>query len=166
MEYYGTSYKKMKKKKNRINHGNLGELSSQYKDKLIDYVFVNMGLPGAAVIDMLISRKGDLYPLPDDMMADFKKKYGYNSGTIPAGLYKNQNNDVKTGNMATIILVSQDVSEDVVYRVTKAICEKEDKLVEIHGSMDAYKCATATENATIPVHPGALKYYKEMGYVK
>ncbi|MCG8640898.1 MAG: TAXI family TRAP transporter solute-binding subunit [Desulfobacterales bacterium] len=166
MDYYGTSYKDMKKRGIRINHGNYSELSSQYKDKLIDYVFVNLGLPGAAVIDMLISRKGDVHPLPDTLMSHFSKNYGYKSGIIKAGLYKNQENDVKTGNMGTVILVNKSVSEDVVYRITKAICENESKLADIHGSMASYKCATAIKNATIPVHPGALKYYREIGYVK
>jgi len=166
MDYYGTSYEDMKKRGIKINHSNYSELSSQYKDKIIDYVFVNLGLPGAAVIDMLISRKGDVFPLPETMMKDFFKSYGYNSGIIKAGLYKNQNNDVFTGNMGTIIMVNKSVSEDVVYRITKAICENEAKLSDIHGSMASYKCPTAIKNATIPVHPGALKFYKEMGYIK
>ncbi len=97
-------------------------------------------------------------------MKDFNASYGYNSGTIKAGTYKNQDKDVSTGNMGTVILVAKSVSEDAVYKVTKTICENESKLADIHGSMASYKCATATKNATIPVHPGALKYYKEMGY--
>lgn len=166
MEYYGTSYKDLKKRGVKINHANYSELSSQYKDRLIDYVFMNLGLPGAAVIDMLISRKGALQSLPETLMKDFTKSYGYNSGTIKAGTYKGQDNDVATGNMGTVILVAKSISEDAVYKVTKTICENESKLADIHASMASYKCATATKNATIPVHPGALKYYKEMGYVK
>ena len=166
MSYYGTSYQGLKKKGVRVNHANYSELSSQYKDKLIDYVFVNLGLPGAAVIDMLISRPGSVQPFPADALAEFTKQYGYNPGTIPANLYKNQTSPVSTGNMATIILVNRKVSSGEVYKITKAICENEAKLGDIHGSMKSYKCATATNNATIPVHPGAMKYYKEMGYIK
>jgi len=166
MEYYGTSYKDLKKRGVSINHANYSELSSQYKDRLIDYVFVNLGLPGAAVIDMLISRKGTLQSLPEELMKDFRKSYGYNPGVIKAGTYKGQENDVDTGNMGTVILVAKSISEDAVYKVTKTICENEPKLADIHSSMASYKCPTAIENATIPVHPGALKYYKEMGYVK
>ncbi len=166
MEYYGTSYEDLKKRGIRVNHANYSELASQYKDKLIDYVFMNLGLPGAAVIDMLISRKGDIHSLPADLMKEFGSSYGYNSGTIKAGTYKSQKNDVSTGNMGTIILVGKSISEDAVYKITKTICENESKLANIHGSMASYKCATATKNATIPVHPGALKYYKEMGYIK
>jgi len=166
MDYYGTSYQGLKKRGVSVNHANYSELASQYKDKLIDYVFVNLGVPGAAVIDMLISRKGDVHSLPEAMMKEFKKSYGYNTGIIKAGTYKNQNNAVSTGNMGTVILVGKSIPEDIVYRVTKTICENESKLPDIHGSMASYKCATATKNATIPVHPGAAKYYKEMGYIK
>ena len=166
MEYYGTSYKKMKKRGVKINHGNYSELSSQYKDKLVDYVFMNLGLPGAAVIDMLISRSGNVHPVPADAMDALHREYGYNSGTIKAGLYKNQDQAVSTGSMGTVILVNKSVSEDVVYRITKTICEHEAQLGEVHSSMVAYQCATAVKNAPVPVHPGALKYYREMGYIQ
>ena len=166
MEYYGTSYEGLKKRGVRVNHANYSELSSQYKDKLVDYVFVNLGVPGAAVIDMLISRKGTVSPMPEEVMAKFKSSYGYQPGFIKAGTYQDQTEDVATGNMATIIIVNKTVDNDVVYNVTKTICENEDKLSSIHGSMASYKCETAVKNATLPVHPGALKYYKEMGYVK
>jgi len=165
MKYYGTGYEDMKKRGVKINHANYVKLSNQYRDRLIDYVFVNLGLPGAAVNDMLTSRQGGIYPLPKSMMKDFGASYGYTPGIIKAGTYKGQSDDVATGKMGTVIMVNKSVSEDVVYKVTKAICENQARLTDIHDSMASYKCSTAIKNAPIPAHPGALKYYKETGYV-
>ncbi len=100
------------------------------------------------------------------MIKDFGVSYGYTPGIIKAGTYKGLNNDVATGKMGTIILVNKSVSKDVAYKVTRAICENQSKLEGIHKSMASYKCTTAIKNGPIPVHPGALKYYKKMGYVE
>ena len=65
--------------------------------------------------------------------------------------------------MATTLVVSSDVAEDTGYKITKTLCENQDKLPSIHASMDVFNCATAIKTQPIPVHPGALKYYKEKG---
>lgn len=166
MSYYGTSYKDLKKRGFKVIHGNYSEISSQYKDGLVDYAVMNLGLPGAAVIDMLLSREGEITNLPEDLMVDLKKKWGYNKGTLPANTYKGQANSVSTGNMSTIMFANNRVSEDTVYKITKALCESESQLANIHGSMKNFSCKTATVNAPLKVHPGAAKYYREMGYIK
>lgn len=166
MAYYGTSYEKMKKRGVRINHGNYSEISSQFKDKLVDYVFINLGLPASAVIDMLISRKGDLFSLPEPVLKSFNEQYGYVSSMIKAGTYKGQDQDIVTGNMRTVILVNKSVPEEIVYKLARTICENESRLGDIHKSMEAYKCATALKDPSLPAHPGAVRYYKEKGYIQ
>lgn len=165
MEYYKTSYQDLKKRGFRVVHGSYSEVASQFKDGLVDYAVVKLGVPGAAVIDMLLSRDGEVTTLPANLMASLKKNWGYNSGTIKKDTYKGQDKDATTGNMSTALIVSTDVSTDTVYKITKAICENESKLETIHSSMKFFSCKTATKDASIPVHPGAAKYYKEMGYV-
>lgn len=69
-------------------------------------------------------------------------------------------------NMATTLMASSDVSEDVVYKVTRALCESQSRLPSVHASLEDFDCKTAVEIRPIPVHPGALKYYKERGWVQ
>lgn len=166
MKYYGTSYRDLKKRGFRIVYGNYSENASQYKDGLVDYVIVNLGVPGAAVIDMLISKDGKLLDLPDDLLANLKKEWGYNKGKLVAKTYKGQNKDVVTGVMSTAFFVSNKLPEDMVYKMTKAICENESQLENIHSSMKNFSCKKAFVNSPIPLHPGAKKYYKEKGYIK
>ena len=68
--------------------------------------------------------------------------------------------------MSTIMFARNSVSTNTVYNITKAICENEADLEKIHSSMKNFSCKTATLNAPLPVHPGAAKYYREMGYIK
>lgn len=166
MEYYNTSYADLKKRGFKVVHGSYSEVASQFKDGLVEYAVVKLGVPGAAVIDMLLSRDGEVTTLPADLMSSLKKNWGYNSGTIKKDTYKGQTSDAVTGNMSTALIASTDLSTNTVYKITKAICENEDKLESIHSSMKFFSCKTATVDASIPVHPGAAKYYKEMGYIK
>jgi uncharacterized protein len=92
--------------------------------------------------------------------------YGYSKAVFPADTYPAaQDGDVPTIIMATTLMVGADVSEDAVYKITKTLCEHQGELPAIHQSMEVFDCATATENAPAPIHPGAQKYYKEKGYM-
>lgn len=167
MEIYGTNYDKMRDENNhKVNLASYADLASQYKDGQTDHIFLNLGLPGGAIIDMMLGREGKILSLPDELIDALNKEYGFNKGVIPAGTYPNQDVDIATIRMGTVIMVHADQSEDSVYKITKTFCEHTDKLIAIHSSMAAFNCSKATENAPIPVHSGAMKYYREKGYVQ
>ena len=167
MEIYGTNYDEMRDEKgHKVNLASYADLSSQYKDGQTDHIFLNLGLPGGAIIDMMLGRQGKLLSLPEDLIDALNKEYGFNKGIIPAGTYPNQDEDIATIRMGTVIMVHADQSEDTVYKITKTFCEQTEKLIAIHSSMVAFDCSRATENAPIPIHPGAMKYYREKGYVE
>lgn len=162
MAHYGTSHDDLREKRGyKINLANYSELSGQFKDRQIDYAFINLGLPGAAVIDMTLGRDADVLPLPDVILDAMHEDYGFQTGIIPANTYAGQTNDVLTLKYATVLLVSADVDADTVYKITSALCADQNKLRDIHASMAGFSCETATVNAPIPVHPGAARYYAE-----
>lgn len=165
MEYYGTSYDKMRANGAKIVQGDYNELASAYKDRHVDYIFIVLGIPGAAVIDMAQGRKGELVAWPQDIRTGMSQKYGYSIGEFPATTYPAfQKGPSPTIIMATTLMVSSDVSDDVVYKITKTLCENTAELPKIHASMSVFNCATAIKTKPVPVHPGALKYYKEKGF--
>lgn len=165
MDYFGTSYDGLRGKGFKIVQGDYNELASAWKDKQVDYMFIVLGVPGAAVIEMTQSRKGEMMPWPEDVRQAFGKKYGYSMGQFPAGTYPNlQSGPVPTIVMATTLMVSSDLSEETAYKVTKTLCENQAQLPTIHASMDVFDCKTAIKTQPVPVHPGAMKYYKEKGF--
>lgn len=165
MDYYGTSYDGLRGKGFKIVQGDYNELANAWKDRQVDYMFIVLGVPGAAVIDMTQSRKGELMPWPEDLRQAFAKKYGYSLGEFPAGTYPNlQTGPVPTIIMATTLMASSDLPEDTAYKITKTLCENQAKLPSIHASMVVFDCKTAIKTTPVPVHPGALKYYKEKGF--
>lgn len=164
MEHYGQSYDKLRANGWKIVQGDYNELSSAFKDKQVDYMFIVLGIPGAAVIDMAKGRKAELMPWPAELASTLAKKYGYSQGAFPKTTYPDaQTADVPTIIMATTLMTSTDVPEDTIYKVTKTLCEGQADLPKIHASMDVFNCKTAVKTQPIPVHPGAAKYYKEKG---
>jgi TRAP transporter TAXI family solute receptor len=164
MAHYGHTYETLRAKGWRFINADYAELSSGFKDGQIDYLFFAQGLPGASVMDMQTGRDGELLNMPETLLADIKAKYGMGSGFIPAGTYsKFQSGPVKVLNMQTTLITSKDVPDEVVYKVTKTLCENEADLPKIHASLKDYKCATAISERPVPVHPGAMRYYREKG---
>ena len=91
---------------------------------------------------------------------------GYNYTTIPANTWKGQTKEIKTVGSQQVILVSTTMSKDVAYALTKAVCENAEELAEMLPTMSYFKPAAAGKRAVtgVPLHEGAEKYYKEMGY--
>jgi uncharacterized protein len=167
MEHYGQTYESLRAKGYKIVQADYAELTSAFKDGQIDYVFFAQGLPGAAVIDMGTGREAQLLEFPKKLTDYIYSKYGMGTGLIPAGTYpKYQSKDVVVMSMATTLITSSDVSEDVIYKFTKALCESQAQLPSVHASLKDFDCKTAVKVRPVPVHPGALKYYKERSWVQ
>ena len=97
----------------------------------------------------------------------YSKDYPFlGSNVIPAGLYTGVDEDVFTVASPALLSVRKDISEEVVYEVTKAIFEHLDILAETHTQGKNIKLETALNGMSIPLHPGAEKYYKEVGLLK
>ncbi|QCK86281.1 TAXI family TRAP transporter solute-binding subunit [Phreatobacter aquaticus] len=167
LAHYGQTYDSLRARGWRFTLAAYADLASAYRDNQIDYAFFALGLPGSAVVDMATGRDGELLDIPQDVLDGFKQRHGMGSGSIPAATYprfQGSRGAVKTLVMATTLITSADVPDDVIYRVTKAICENVAELPRIHSSLADYRCETAVRDRPVPVHPGALRYYRERGF--
>jgi len=137
------------------------------KDRTVDCAVVGSGLPTAAVIDAAASMDISLIPVDKAVYEKFSKDYPFlGSNIIPAGIYNGVNEDVFTVASPALLSVREDISEDVVYEIAKALFEHLDILVETHAQGKNIKLETALNGMSIPLHSGAEKYYKEMGILK
>jgi len=85
---------------------------------------------------------------------------------IPANTYPNQPNDVQTFAVANYIFTRNNLEEDLVYKFTKALYENKADLEKAHKIASNIKPENAVDGLTVPLHPGAEKYYKEIGAIK
>jgi len=82
---------------------------------------------------------------------------------IPAGTYPSQDKDINTIAQPNFLAARADLSEDAVYQITKTIYENLPFLNAIHGATKAMAIEKAIAGLPLPLHPGAAKYYQEVG---
>ena len=78
----------------------------------------------------------------------------------------NANEKVTTVGMLATFVTSAKVPDDVVYAITKEVFENLDEFKKLHPALEGLTRETMLEGLTAPIHPGALKYYKEAGLMK
>jgi TRAP transporter TAXI family solute receptor len=85
---------------------------------------------------------------------------------VPRGLYGVVDQDLASPGFLQQLIVDAGLSDELVYRVTKLWWEHIKEIHEIAPGLDQANVKMAMENASIPFHPGALRYYKEVGVAR
>jgi TRAP transporter TAXI family solute receptor len=82
---------------------------------------------------------------------------------FPPGTYPNQDQPVRTVGSPNVLVTRADLPEEVVYQITRVIWENLGTLQEIHGATNDMRLDIAIAGLGAPLHPGALRYYREQG---
>jgi len=115
-----------------------------------------------------ISQKFDLnfLDLPDELLATLAREGEQERGAIPAGLYRGIERPIPTVvRTGTVIYGRDDLPDDFAYTVAKAMDEQQQLLQWRHLPF-SYNIHTVWKGYEVPLHPGAARYYQEMGYMK
>lgn len=140
-----------------------GETSSALQDKRIDAAVLVGSLGMSSIVEITALDLVDFLEVPDDMFAKIKTVNNtWVQFDIPANTYQHQPNPVKTYAAYNILSVVDNLPEDLAYKMTKELFEHKSDLVAIRPTMESMKYEYV-EKIAIPIHPGALKYYKEVG---
>lgn len=134
------------------------------KNRQLDATLQSAGLGVASIRDLATSVPINVVAVPEDIIA--KIGAPYIAVTIPAGTYEGQGDDVATAAVGNFLVSHEDVSEETAYQMTKALFENLDKLAASHAAAKAIKVENAVDGMPIPLHPGAERYYKEVGVLK
>jgi TRAP transporter TAXI family solute receptor len=157
----GMSYKDLAK----VEYLPFGESVELIKNRQLDATLISAGLGVAAVRDLAAAMKIVVVPIPAEVVTKIGEA-AYQTGTVPANTYGGQTEAVPTVAIQNFLVTHEGVSTDTVYKMTKAMF---DSLPELHAAHAAAK-AISKENAAkappVPLHPGAEKYYKEVGLIK
>ncbi len=136
------------------------------KDGIVDACFFNFAYPASAVMDLAATRDLVLVPVGAKLADAIVKQYPYYlKTTIPKGTYDDVGYDVLCIGDSNVMVASTNMPDDIAYKVTKALFTnvKEGKyaLVNIHPIAAQLTPANAV-NSPIALHPGAVKYFKEV----
>ena len=130
----------------------------------IDGAWIMSGAPASAVTQATTSGC-TLVNISDDIIAELQKDYPwYAPFTIPAGTYPNQDQDVQTSAIKMVMFCRGDLSDQAVYDLTRTFWENIDALGEAQVNLKGLTPEAAVADiADLPLHPGAERYYKEIG---
>ena len=131
------------------------------KNRQLDATLQSAGLGVASIRDLAASVPITVVEVPADVVA--KVGAPYMAATIPAGTYEGQDADVATAAVTNYLVTHSDVTDDVVYAMTKALFENLDDMAAAHAAAKDISLENAAKNPPAPLHPGAERYYQEKG---
>jgi uncharacterized protein len=159
---------------NGMTRKDIGEdLSSftQSVDKIKDgnlvASLITAGAPTSSVSDLANARDIRIVPLTGPAIEALQKKQPYYASVqLPANTYKGQTAPVPTLAVMAVWATHDGVTDQMAYEVTKALFENTETLGQVHPKGKEISLKTALQSVSIPLHPGAEKYYREKGLIK
>jgi len=148
----------------KADYLSFNEAAEQLKNKQIDAAFITAGIPTSAVTEVAQTADIVVIPIESQKIEELNKDYPfYTEVVIPANTYGGQNSDVTTAAVMAMLVVPESLDEDLVYKLTKAMFENRQVIIDTHSRGNDIKLETALKGMPIELHPGAQKYYDEMG---
>jgi len=142
------------------------EASRALVDQKIDAFFFTVGNPSAAIEEPAQSVDLDIVAINSDAIKKFVAEHPYYIMTkIPAGTYKGVDKDVETYAVTATVVTNESVSEEVVYDMVKTVFDNLDELKASHAAFRNLNPKEMLGGLSAPLHPGAVKYYKEKGWM-
>lgn len=138
------------------------ESSDAFQNQTIEAFFATSGIPNTSIVSAGIKRPVRLISLTDEQMTTLQAKYPfYVPVTVPGGTYTGQDTDVVVPSLTAVLITAKTLDDDTVYNLTKTLFEKKGDLV--HDKAKLLDPLFAVEGIPCPIHPGAARYYGEIG---
>jgi len=149
----------------KVEYLPFGESVELIKNRQLDATLQSAGLGVASIRDLATSVKIVVVPVPADVVAKVGDP-AYQTTTIPANTYTGQTEDVPTAAIPNFLVTHSGVSDELAYQMAKQLYANLDTLYAAHNAAKAIKLENAIKGMPVPLHPGAERYYKEVGLIK
>jgi len=148
----------------QVQRLSFADSTSYIQDGTLDAAFVTAGTPTSAVSELAATAGVRVLGIADDKIAALIEKYPYYAEqTIEGGTYSGFDETVKTVAVKAQLVVRAELSEDLVYKLTKSLFENLDAMAAVHAKGAEIKAESALEGVSLTIHPGAAKYFEEAG---
>lgn len=149
----------------KVEYLPFGESVELMKNRQLDATLQSAGLGVSSLRDLATSIKMIVVPIPQDVVLKVGDP-AYQSGVIPANTYEGQTANVPTAYVQNFLITRADAPVDMVYTMTKSMFEHLDQLKAAHAAAKSIRKEAAATGMPLPLHPGAEKYYREIGVLK
>ena len=140
----------------------LGQMVDMLADGQIDAAVWNGSIPLPPLIKLGSQNDFRLIPIPSEVTQSIQAKYpAYQDGDIRAGTYEGIAEATPSYGLGNVLVVRADVPEEIVYQATKVVMENLDHMAGVHPAWSRVSKDTILQGFVAPLHPGALRYYRE-----
>jgi len=143
------------------------EQSAALCDNKVDAIVFTVGHPNGSIKEATTSCESKLINVDNDAAKGLAADNDfYAMATIPGGMYAGTDDDVTTFGVGATFVSSANTPDDVVYEITKAVFENFDRFKKMHPAFaNLNEEDMITNNLSAPIHDGAVRYYKERGWM-
>ncbi|MDR1831670.1 MAG: TAXI family TRAP transporter solute-binding subunit [Fusobacteriaceae bacterium] len=168
LESIGCSYEDIIKWGGSVTHTDFASIVAAYQDGKCDFFMQHVSVGHPAFTELCTTADVTVGEL-DEQSLEYLKGNGYSVATMPANSFNKQTKDVICAGITTNIVTTTDLPDEIAYRIVKQIYENPEELKTGHaglGNFNREACATPELYGGFPLHPGAEKYYREIGLIK
>jgi TRAP transporter TAXI family solute receptor len=163
LEAYGITFDDIKSWGGKVNFVSYAEGGSLIKDGHAD-IWCGPIVP--AILEVTIARKMKFLPIKQSVLKTLKDKYKYGIGTIPKGYWEFIKEPTPIMTESIIMIIRKGLPDDMAYTIAKTLSTNPDVIRKSHRIYKPFDPKRAAEIDGGPMHPGALRYYREAGISK
>ena len=169
LEYFGVTQEDLESWGGSITNQSGSENEAALQDGKIDFYIDHTSGSSSTMAEIATTCDVTFLQWGDELVDWFVNEKGFQRVSIAADSFKGQTEELVLPGSPDSIFVNDDLSDDVVYMIVKTLCENRDALVETYNSLAPWDVATCWESEKIggaELHPGAVRYYQEIGVME
>jgi uncharacterized protein len=167
LKEYGISYEDIKSWGGTITHQGYKVIVDAFKDGRADMLIAVITPKHPSITEIATFSEVKFLNVEPERVKGLTA-LGYQPSVMPADVFKGQSQPVTTVGFPTVLITNAALPEPVAYAITKTLIDNKEALVRGHAGLAAFDPATSwkPENVGAPLHPGAMRAYREKGWLK
>jgi uncharacterized protein len=147
-----------------IRFGAIEQLASQMADGKLDGGVIASGFPIPALAELDAKQSLDFVQPSSEQSSIIRNKMPeITPSLIPGGTYRSRAHDYHTIGVYNFAVAHKDLPDDLIYKIVGAVFDNRDELIKAQSSAKETIPANIDRNTMLPLHPGAVRYYREVG---
>ncbi|WP_404344856.1 TAXI family TRAP transporter solute-binding subunit [Vreelandella aquamarina] len=143
---------------------NFNETADAIRDGDIDAGFWSVGPPTSSILNLAATRDIRLIGLSDEEIANAQAEEAvFAPYELAAGMYDGMDEAVQTIGIPNVLVVNSDMDEELAYQLTQLLFENTDELIAVHPAANDTTVEFTMNSTPVPLHPGAVRYFEEVG---
>ena len=162
---YGVTYEEVESWGGQVVFAASSEMANLMANRRIDMSSNGLFAPNNTILQSSNAVEVIMLPLDEEVIEIVSGITGARAYTVPAGAYEWLDRDVSTIALGAELVVNETLPDEYAYDLARALMENIDSLRGVHGAMGDLTPEFMVSQSVIPYHPGALRYYREVGLV-